>query len=268
MIIAELDQELRIVRQIDHATQAGEMAEEWGNIQFPSIENSRSANIAVAQHDIGWVEPDGGELLYNPATRRPMNFTEVNLKDHVTFYKKGFERVMAQDPHAGLLVGMHWIGLYTSRFGYDQSFTYKTSEDLLGFMDDTITEQEKSWVDIKRRLWSGQQPLSQFEDVLWRQYEYLQFMDRLSLFLWTQDLSKPRSAVLGPLRVNGDSMTFNVRNEGSNRVIVAPFPFKASFTTKAVVRKIPARTYDSQRDVSGTLDRASEETVFVEIAAE
>lgn len=268
MIITRVENELQIVRQADHAVQAGDMATHWGNDTFLVPENSRSVYLAVERHDIGWKEPDGGSLLYNPQTRRPLNFTEVNPRDHVTFYRRGFEQVMADDPYAGLLVGMHWIGLYTGRFGYAPFFTYTIPEDLVSFMDQTIAEQEKSWVDIKRRLWSGQGPLSQFEDQLWRHYEFLQFMDRLSLFFWTQDLRQKATAVMGPLRVHHETVNFTVINHGDFVCTVSPFPFSGAFTTRVAVRKIPDRLYDSPQDLLRALDHAQEETVAVRIQPE
>jgi len=235
----------------------------WGNEQFERPATYDSICLAVAKHDIGWIESDK-EILFNQVTGQPIPFINVNLRQHVDFYGKGYEQVKEEDPYAGLLVGMHWIGLYTSRFGYDPSFTYKTPDDLVSFMKETIIAQQKAWVELKMKLWSKDEPRSRFEDKLWMDYELVQLMDRLSQYVSMRRPETTDQLTLGPVRMtlDGSGVMLSVQGRGSGVVEVDPFPFEDVVETTVMFRKIPDIRYGSHAEVCKAIEEAEAESAL------
>ncbi|WP_445491345.1 DUF3891 family protein [Niallia sp. 03133] len=253
---------LYIVNQYDHSIQAGEVARHWGNEQFDSPEHFDSFCLAVEKHDIGWIDSDA-KVLFNPDTCQPVPFLKVNLLQHVDFYGKGYEKVKEEDPYAGLLVGMHWMGLYTSRFGYDPSFTFNIPEELASFIDDTIVNKQKEWVDLKMQLWNRSMPKSKFEDQLWLNYELVQLMDRLSQYVSMHKLDTKEEITIGPVRksINSEGEMITVQGQGDGTIVLDPFPFKTPVETTVRFRKIPDARYESHADVYKVMEEAEMEFI-------
>lgn len=263
MFITKHDGYLHIVNQYDHSVQAGEVIRHWGNEQFSRLEPFDSLCLAVEKHDIGWIESDT-KVLFKPETGQPVPFLNVNLLQHVEFYGQGYEQVKAEDPYAGLLVGMHWIGLYTSRFGYDPSFTFKIPEELAYMINENIIKLQKDWVDLKMGLWNKTEPRSRFEDNLWMNYEIVQFMDRLSQYVSMHTLETKNQLVMGPIRQALDSKgcMITVQGQGDGTVVVDPFPFASVVETTVLLRKIPDIRYGSHEEVVQAMKEATMEQVI------
>jgi hypothetical protein len=251
---------LYIVNQYDHSVQAGEVARHWGNEEFARPEYFESLCLAVEKHDIGWIESDS-EVLFNNDSGQPIPFLNVNLLQHVDFYGKGYEKVKEEDTYAGLLVGMHWIGLYTSRFGYDPSFTFRIPADLAPLIDDKIIILQKDWVNLKMKLWNKTVPRSRFENNLWKNYEIVQFMDRLSQYVSMHKLDTKNELIMGPVRqtVNSKGCMITVQGQGDGTVVVEPFPFDSEVETTVLLRKIPDIRYESHNAVYKALQEAEVE---------
>lgn len=262
MFITKHDGYLCIVNQYDHAIQAGEVARHWGNEQFAREESYPSLCLAVQKHDIGWVQSDA-TVLFNSETKQPIPFLNVNLLQHVEFYGKGYEQVVAEDPYAGLLVGMHWVGLYTSRFGYDPSFTFNIPDELAPLINEKIISQQKEWIDLKMNLWNRKEPRSRFEDHLWMNYEILQFMDRLSQYVSMHKLDTNNQFILGPVRQTVDSKgcMITVQGQGNGTVVVDPFPFDRVVETTVHMRRIPDIEYGSHEEAYQAMEAAPMESV-------
>lgn len=253
---------LYIVNQYDHSVQAGGVAGHWGNEVFMRPDYFDSLCLAVEKHDIGWVESDE-KVLFNQETGQPVPFLSVNLLQHIAFYGKGYEQVKAEDPYAGLLVGMHWMGLYTSRFGYDPSFTFEIPEDLASQIDEKINSMQKEWVDLKMEIWDKKSPRSQFENNLWINYEILQFMDRLSQYVSMHKQDTTNKLIMGPVRKDLESKgtMITVQGQGDGTIVVDPFPFSSEVETTVKLRKIPDIKYVSHNAVYKALELAEVEEV-------
>ena len=120
MIITARNGSLFMVDQNEHGRLAGELCERWGNDDFAVPHPERGTRLAASMHDDGWRASDDA-VRFNAKAGRPMHFLEIDLPDHVDLYRRGVEHALAADPYAGLLVSMHWTGLYRSRWGVQRS---------------------------------------------------------------------------------------------------------------------------------------------------
>ena len=247
MIVTRRDEGLALVTQVEHGRVAGELAAHWGNAVFEGPSPRESVVLAARQHDEGWRAWDARGLL-NEVERRPLHFLEIDPDDHVRLYREGVERVRLGDAYAGLLVGMHWTGLYRGRWsgprargrlarnGHDESL-----------LDQVVDEEEHRWVGVKRAAWTSEQPRAVFEATLWHHYELLQLWDLLSLYLcvmpqhpsppggspscWGPQLSSlvhsPEAVLLPPVRTGpfGKIVVLRATVVAAATLVVDPWPF-------------------------------------------
>src|SRR4051794_15150777 len=116
MLISRREDKLVLVDQNEHARLAGDICAHWGNESFRRPDYHGHARIAAEIHDEGWREFDAQPLL-NTEEARPLHFLEIDMGVHIPLYRRGVDAAFARDPYAGLLVSMHWTGLYRSRWG-------------------------------------------------------------------------------------------------------------------------------------------------------
>jgi hypothetical protein len=193
MVIACRQAKLLLITQPEHARLAGVLAERWGGDGFDAPEWRSSYVTAAYRHDDGWGDLDA-EPRFNPDAGRPIQFSEIPLDEHVALYKRGVDRVYLDDPYAGILAGMHWTGLYHTRWGFQGS---GGGPPLTRRMLDATSEEEHRAVDERRRLWE-RGPRSEFDAALWHAYAALQAVDLLSLYLCATDGTRLTKRALEP----------------------------------------------------------------------
>jgi hypothetical protein len=174
-----------LVTQPDHAALAGDLASGWGNDRFRAADRSDSLLIAARRHDDGWREIDGRPAVCEPRGR-PAHFLEVPLPETIGPYGDGVARIYEVDPYAGVLASRHWSGLYSSRWGVQDSppVDHPAAREV-------VAAQEQRAAAQARLLWNGDGLRSRFEAGLWHAYEILQTVDLLSLALCLLDLDTP-----------------------------------------------------------------------------
>lgn len=185
MLITRRGTNLYLVKQVDHGELAGEIARAWGNDQFDRPNHRESSCIAAAKHDEGWRSWDDRPAM-NDKEARPLQFLEIGMEDHIPLERSGVEAVTALDAYAGLLVGMHWSGLYRGRWGVQPTPAGLIQVDrtpIQKLQDAAVAEEESRRVVLKERLWDGRGLRSAFETELWHNYDLLQAWDLLSLFI-------------------------------------------------------------------------------------
>lgn len=268
MIISKQRNQLVLIRQDEHDDQCGELARLWGNERFEQLKHHEAVSFGIENHDIGWKKPDD-EVVFNEAKKRPMNFTEAQLPQHVEFYEKGYRAILEKDPYAAMLLGMHWIGLYTSRLGYDPTFTYKISDDLSEFMNSTITRIEKEFAEIKLQYWTPKQVRSEFEDHIWMGYEFFQVIDRMSLFMSLNDSMVENEVQLGPIRTSrkAEPVHITLKAKGNGTVIMDPFPFAQEFEAVVPAKRIEDREYSNHEDAKEAVEKAEKEPLAWKVLA-
>lgn len=183
MIINRLANELELIDQVEHGRVAGVLAEAWGNPEFTAPTPVPAVSLAAARHDEGWRSVDGA-LLFDEIAKRPMHFLDIDVERHIKLYRNGVERVSMLDAYAGLLVGMHWSGIYRSRWqrpgGVSRLARTSADRDL---QEAVVREEEERWISVRQQVWTEDEPRALFETRLWHHFELLQLWDLLSLFL-------------------------------------------------------------------------------------
>jgi Protein of unknown function (DUF3891) len=284
MLVSRRDGWLLLVEQNEHGRLCGEICAHWGNARFAAPTRSTSARVAAAMHDEGWREADD-EPLFNAQQGRPLHFLEIEMSEHVPLYRRGVERVSRLDPYAGLLVSMHWTGLYRNRWGLQGGGVFRSAGagEAARLQDEAVAEQEQQWLERKCELMLGE-PRSDFEIGLWHNYDVLQAFDLLSLYACTASLApaagepaKPLTDVLKeieaapgprvigavPERPGGNRADLVLAPTGDDAVSVDPHPLDQDALELVVrARRIPDRRYESGAALRTALDQA-ERVTFV-----
>ena len=260
MIVTRRDEGLALVTQVEHGRVAGELAAHWGNAVFEGPTPRESVVLAARQHDEGWRAWDARGLL-NEVERRPLHFLEIDPDDHVRLYREGVERVRLGDAYSGLLVGMHWTGLYRGRWSSPRArgrLARNARDESL--LDQVVEEEERRWVEAKRAAWTSEQPRAVFEATLWHHYELLQLWDLLSLYLcvmpqhpsprggspsrWGPQLSSlvhsPEAVLLPPVRTGpfGEAVVLRATVVAPATLVVDPWPFGTPALTVEVEQSL------------------------------
>jgi hypothetical protein len=273
MIITRHDGTLLMVEQNEHGRLAGDLAARWGGGEFAAPTPLEGAVEAARRHDEAWVEPDG-QPLFNAQARRPHNFTETAIEDHIPLYERGVRAIQESSPYAGLLASMHWTGLYRERWGMQAGNTLR-SRNGNSAHDEVVTGEELRWIEAKRDVWPEHGTRAEFEANLWHNYELLQAWDLLSLYISLSDLQTPAgdgepadvSAVLTemapasgpriiravPTRPVGLRRDITLRVTEPGVVTVDPFPFAGAVDCHLDALRIPDREYEDAADAAGAI---------------
>src|SRR5262249_10296212 len=217
MIVRTYHGKLLLIRQTDHMVLAGQLADIWGNKCFARSEPFAPLARAAYEHDTGCARWEAAPKV-DRDTRRPYQFTDLPVEEHLAFYREGVDRVAAADAHAGLLVNLHCQGLYNQRFGTTPAMTPRRPPA----EQETAVRQFLTALQAQRCELGLRVPID--EPALWTQYMLLQIYDRLSLYLCMPQ----RAADLGPVPTSagGAAVTLALRPTGGEEVAVAPWPFR------------------------------------------
>lgn len=267
MIVTRRDGALHLVEQVEHGRVAGELAAAWGNDRFETPTPGSPVRTAAARHDEGWRAWDA-RVLFHELERRPLHFLEIDAREHVRLYRQGVERVALGDVYAGVLVGMHWTGLYRGRWSAPGARgRLDLGDDGRAAQDAAVDAEERRWIEAKRLAWTAAEPRTAFETRLWHNYELLQLWDLLSLYLcvmprqpvaaepgparpWGPQLAalehSAEDVLLPPVRTNPfgpvERITVGVRRPGV--LWLDPYPFdRPGVTVDVVSAAVPDRAY-------------------------
>lgn len=107
MIIVEQEQSYLMITQHDHAQVSGELARNWSEEYFPGIERKHEVELAVFEHDRGWMDVDE-QPKWNNKKNQPYSFVDYPIDPKVSLYSKGISEVAKQSSYAGLLCSLHY----------------------------------------------------------------------------------------------------------------------------------------------------------------
>jgi hypothetical protein len=200
VLVTRRGERFTVVTQYDHGALAGVLAEQWGNERFaaPAARVRPALIAAAAHHDDGWRELDDKPEI-NAEAGRPAHFLELPLERTAPPYGRGVDSVYARDALAGALVGMHWTGLYSGRWGLQSSggpLPHPLARRI-------VREQERRRQEALLEAWGYEGPRSEFEAAVWHAYEVLQALDVISLALSLTDPAAPTDPAAEPVQLTG-----------------------------------------------------------------
>ena len=270
MIVAEVEDQYRLVTQPDHSRQVGRLARHWGTDRFDAPEPRHSCLVAAEVHDNGWWEYDLQPHLVDGA---PAGVTDPDSETWTGFYRRGPDRAAAMDPYAGLLVSMHGTGVKQQRYGWDESVPDASDEfaefiaaqeqfqrERMAEMTDTerfgayATDAERTGLETIQSRDTGE-----FDDAvprLWTNYRLLQTWDMLSLYCC-------RNGSLSPARITGvpggpasETTTLSLEPVGERTVRIDPYPFDTAPLSVPVEGRLVQRPVSTERELAEAYYRA------------
>jgi Protein of unknown function (DUF3891) len=226
MIVRDSGDAWQVVLQTDHADLSGAFARAWAD------QGARHASIVVAatRHDDGWAVWERFPLVES-GSGRPLNFLDVQVPVHLTFYRAGIAAITDEDPYAGLLVSMHGAGIYRQRYGRDPGLKLTHADEVAELVEEFVAEQEGAYE--RRAAEAGVD-----EEQRWADYELLQLYDRLSLYFCMRDVEAGEVAELQGYRLEPVA-PWHVR--------ISPYPFGESPARFTLLRRLLRK--DGRADV-------------------
>ena len=228
MLVHKVGEGLRLVRQNDHARLSGRLAELWGGGPWAMPVPHREMALGAALHDLAWTAWDEQPALREDGT--PLAFYEVPRTITAPMYERGIDAVQAIDARAGLLVSLHYSGLFTSHWGWEPladmaRMSPQDREAVERFLENERERQGLLGIDVGDRH-------------LECAYKWLQLWDRISLDVCRHDFDEGWSGGYPPVPVGakGPDVTLSIRLEPPNLCLLEPYPL----TLEPALEAVPA----------------------------
>ncbi len=106
-----------LIAQPDHAALAGDLASRISSSEFPQLDSQLLQ--AIALHDEGWAQFDGGSAPKLNGQGRPLSFLEAAPPEFVSAWCGSIARAAHVAPMGGIMVSEHFCRLARARL---QSF--------------------------------------------------------------------------------------------------------------------------------------------------
>jgi uncharacterized protein DUF3891 len=221
------------ITQTDHSRLAGFFAAHWGNDRFAPLQPYESVTRAAVFHDFGWLRYETQPEV-DPASGEPFTFTTMPFRtDQLDAYQWCVDWLGGVDPYSALLVGMHRVGLWKSRFETITSPPWRSAPNLPQPIQDFIAREEPR---------QKQQRESADANQVWTNYRLLQVWDLLGLYFTTRE---PYDNAIEPVPTayDGDlhsGVRMSLHPLDACRVAFEPYPFDV----RPLVLHIPYRAFD------------------------
>ena len=254
------DSRLLLALQIDHSRVAGYLAAHWGNDVFAEPRPYSSVVLAAQEHDNGWweweIKPSLNDRGY------PLDYiTDGSLKYlgqlRLDFYKHGVERVVREDPYAGLIVLMHGIGLFNKAYGLLAYMPDHTARhDVQTYIRDQDALRQRVLAELRRS-----EEFREFstDEVIWKNFKLMQVYDTFAQFLCNRYPLNNRERQNGPSNTLGDTavpvapgkqdVTLTIEVQDGTRAVVTPYPFDTNpLEVSFPARLVPNRSYRTREE--------------------
>jgi hypothetical protein len=228
------DGEVMLLTQTDHSRLAGYLASHWGNSTFASLEPYESVARAATFHDFGWLRYETNPEI-NPETGEPFTFQNLPFNpQQLDAYQWCVDWLASVDRYSALLVGLHRIGLWRSRFDTITYPTWRWGNIKLPAEIENYIARTKPVLDQERAAIGG--------DTLWTNYRLLQVWDLLGLYFTCADpyehAVEPVPTTYDGEKLSGVRMTLHPLSD--RHVVMDPYPFDV----RPLKLQIPYRRMD------------------------
>ncbi|CAN5572914.1 hypothetical protein BH23ACI1_BH23ACI1_33210 [soil metagenome] len=228
MIIRRILEDLLFIEQQDHAALSAAIMAEWRLGGLPDHPHRAAILLATREHDSGWREEDA--MTHVGEAGEPLDFLSVPPTVKQRIWPRAVARVAALDPYAGALVAQHALSLHGQQ---------QTEPAWRPF----LRQIEQIQGDLLARCAPG--AAGSIAD----DYRFVQAGDQLSLVFChgsTASFARPGGCVLLEHAV----------------LIVTPDPFEGRrIPLRVPARRLPFRTFGSERELRAALDAAPVENV-------
>jgi Protein of unknown function (DUF3891) len=215
------DGEVMLLTQTDHSRLAGFLASHWGNATFAPLQPYESVTRAATFHDFGWLRYETNPEI-NPETGEPFTFQNLPFDpQQLDAYQWCVDWLGGVDRYAALLVGLHRVGLWRSRFDTITHPVWRYGNIELPAEIEAYIARTRPTLDQERAAIGG--------DTLWTNYRLLQVWDLLGLYFTCTD---PYEHAVEPVptEYDGESLSgvrMTLHPLSDRRVVMEPYPFDA-----------------------------------------
>jgi hypothetical protein len=234
MIIRKLPSgQAMAITQTDHSRLAGFFAAHWGNATFAPLQPYESVTRAAVFHDFGWLRYETQPEI-DPASGEPYTFTSMPFRpQQLESYQWCVDWLGSVDPYSALLVGMHRVGLWKSRYETITEPAWRSAPNLPPAINEFIARAEPL---------QEQQRATLDESNVWTNYRLLQVWDLLGLYFTTRE---PYENAIEPVPTTYTSdihagVRMSLHPLDDCRVAFDPYPFDV----RPLTLHIPYRVFD------------------------
>lgn len=211
-----------------HTATAGALAEHFGGVgPFAPLEPRDLVLGLVREHDRGWAEVDAAAPR-DPSTDLPWSVYQTPTAVSIGTGPASIDHNERCHPYRGLLASMHIVGLFTGRYGLDQTRILDlVDEASRALLEPMLAGERRRQERLRRRLaadpttapWVG-------EAALLHNYKALQTFDALALWLQVTHPSQRQPTVLRHVPTSGGHhVAVTVTPRGHDQVVLDPYPF-------------------------------------------
>ena len=225
MLVQELDERVRLIRQQDHAQLSGALAHAWRDTDGQPL--PYRVVWATGVHDAAWTRLDRRPIL-DPGSGRPYDFHRLPLSRKLGPYREGIGRVAGLDSYAGLQVSRHYCSFLDP--GGD------AGDEVEAFLG----EERGRRTVLRRRL-----PARLRGDALLaRELAYLKLFDTLSLYVCLSGPGLDPSTRPGWLVPEDEVETPSGRRvelawRSEDELVLAPAPLRGDLELRVPYRELP-----------------------------
>jgi len=243
-----------LIRQVEHARLSAEIAAVWGNESVEPLPVPELLLPAIRDHDVGWNEWAASPGV-DPETGSPRNFTEMPMAISTALWSTSIEVCAAQAPLAGIWVSRHfcWLAEQARETRQDIADEVAAIDD---FLDDQ-TSRQQDWCHEIQLQWqevAGNFSLNDVKGLISEGLQYVQFFDRVSLWLCCSPAEKPFDTE----RPGGESIRLTPGKSGG--VTLSPYPLSVDrLELSASADRIEARCYANDRELQQAIEAAESE---------
>ena len=211
-----------------HTATAGALADHFGGVgPFAPLEPRDLLRGLAWEHDRGWAEVDAAAPR-DPSTDLPWSVYQTPTSVSIGTGPRSIDHNERCHPYRGLLASMHIVGLFTGRYGLDQTrildLLDQSSRDLLEpMLAAELDRQER----LRRQLAASPATAPWLADeALLHNYKALQTFDALALWLQVTHPARRQPTVLRHVPTSGGGhVAVTVTPRGEDRVVLDPYPF-------------------------------------------
>lgn len=243
MLVQVREGGLRLIRQPDHAMQAGALARAWEGPGSDGGSLPLRVVLATALHDAAWREIDR-EPRFDPRTGRPHAFHDHPSAEKLEAYAAGLDRTERIAPYAALLASLHYASFVEG--GGAVGADGPPGEDRASAF--LAAERER-----RRRLEAEGARRPVREDLAW-----LKFFDGLSIRLCLTSPGRREEELPAwldpeaPVSPPDPAPEMALRWQAGDAATLDPWPFAGAVDASVPVRDLPGVRYGDD----GALRRA------------